>query len=748
VQFVFLFAFIMKISFLMSLMSGVAAQDVFLAKDVQKCDPEEKPTPLQCDNALDKLAWCTALMAYYTEANDYMVVNGPLYKEDLFDKVMHEWDVSHPNDPFPPPDHLDASHPGHSEEDYPLCTQEDCTVTTKDCEPDDDHENEECGCALECTTEYACAPVHAGDHKSKDTLRCIDEADSPIKDAKSTGVCEQSGRFVNHQVCRVAPPSRVSRRRLAPPAAKNWPQVPAEDQATVQQMYYDNREWLDNAVARYEQQYQRNFDPPKTKPLQGTGSNHSQELQARRLQTVSKPKWTADYEPIVDTPWFMMLWSFLDEKEEKLISGFRKFEGAKSVTLWTGDHLGKDPRCEDGVCTGPNPKTTKAGSATFFGKLFDKFTSGSLYPNCGHNVLEVSIWNSASRFFVKQNPQQKLNIIYRQSGFATLTNERKNSKYNFAQNKPRICWNDKNGDHTSDGTILWEEELTAWIGYTADYCDGVRQGIPDGDPAQKKIVAGDITIFVETSAECREKFKDKNIKKANGHDPCVDLAGAGPETQHEECTEDMVKNCECAAAKAIKERILEELTSTKFYDARLPYDKKENPGPFTSSFGFNTYGGTCRDLIKESNIQCKPLSELPDDDTGLCREIQRDSGNVMYKADQPCPEGTDHCLSPQEGPNCMWCVYDMKKCKESHPADEWETACQGTLDLMTTMGVTVQDCKARADEIEAEEAQGPQATMQGVQPSLVLGLVFMGGAAGAGAGAVATYLASRQGGHA
>lgn len=85
----------------------------------------------------------------------------------------------------------------------------------------------------------------------------------------------------------------------------------------------------------------------------------------------------------------------------------------------------------------------------------------------------------------------------------------------------------------------------------------------------------------------------------------------------------------------------------------------------------------------------------------------------------------------------MWCVYDESKCENIFD----KAACDRTKDLMKKMNISQADCRKGIPK-------PTEAVVQGWQPSLVLGLVFAGGAAGAGAGAVATYLASRSSGHA
>merc|ERR1712100_728310 len=127
-------------------------------------------------------------------------------------------------------------------------------------------------------------------------------------------------------------------------------------------------------------------------------------------------------------------------------------------------------------------------------------------------------------------------------------------------------------------------------------------------------------------------------------------------------------------------------------------------------------------------VRCKPISEFPG---RQCHEVQDGAGSRMMPTKDAC--GDQPSCAPDGGPNCMWCIYDDDKCDSVFG----KAACDRTRALMKKMGVS---CKAPDDSDDTKVGT------QGWRPSLVMGLVFMGGAAGAGAGALATYLVSRSSG--
>jgi hypothetical protein len=470
-------------------------------------------------------------------------------------------------------------------------------------------------------------------------------------------------------------PPQVSRRRRAADTY-DVEKVPAD----VQQIYYLTREWLDDSIARYY-----------------TDDTTSTRSHARRLKgTFGAWNVESENEPIVNTPWQRMLWAFLDENDEKLISGFRKFDtGDKPMTLWTGDPA-------------PSPETTKVQEATLFGLLLKKFLKEewSLGANCKHDKFQDAIFESSSRFYVQEHPQQELHIILRQPGYNRLTPPLSSACETAPFSKSCTV-----EDPEQKAAMLWTIELPAWMKHTQDYCDGMNQGIPKSDRAKvlKKTTGGDVTIFVETTQECKDRFNHPELfpNPDSTHDPDVphpcdtytpDGKGGFAEG---ECTEDMVASCSCPAAKAIKDRIEFALDGPTFQ--------------------------SCANMMK---VQCKPMSDLPGDG-GSCDAVQDDAGQRMVWADKSC--GHQKGCEPGRGSNCMWCIYDKKKCLASHFS---KADCDATQSLMDKMGVSCEPPEGSSE-----------AVMQGWRPSLVLGLVFAGGAAGAGAGAAATYLASRPAAH-
>jgi hypothetical protein len=352
--------------------------------------------------------------------------------------------------------------------------------------------------------------------------------------------------------------------------------VPAE-------LFYSFRQMLDDIMVWYDEV----FGPEEFKDIaalvetedkqQPASGTPASQVQNWNCPTPRNPGLPTKTNPIVGTPWNQLLFSYLDADEKKLVSTFDTYP-ALPLTLWSGDPA-------------PDAKQVKIVGGTLFGKLIKKFWPDDVRGVCNYPQWLTPIWAAASDFFVQAHPQPRLDVSYRQS------------QYN------------KQVD-----TIMWNTELCAYIRHTQKHCKVLRNAIPASqfqtvaDTDSGKLAGGDITIFAETTTQCKAREQlDDALDAYLTPGTCDDLGGTP-------CTDP----CQCQTYKDIKDKLDQAL------------------------------GNDCQDIYQ---IKCKNVDEAPgyNEFSGFCCGLQPgDTFNyigkdgVVYRVSgviEICEDGKVHANS-------------------------------------------------------------------------------------------------------
>jgi hypothetical protein len=287
------------------------------------------------------------------------------------------------------------------------------------------------------------------------------------------------------------------------------PQLPPE---VPPSFYYLTKQWLDVVVNRA---FYDNMAKTPPADISSELLEVGQSVSAVFKCTPEDPNCvSAEHMPVVKTPWFKLLFALVHDDGARLISNFEQYPDIP-LTLWSGDPA-------------PAPKEYKVAQATVWGQLLTEFMPrATIKDDCDYKTTVTAIWSAASKYFVEVNPQQKVEIFAKQSGWQKL-----------------------------EKTIFWETEFKAWIEHTTDVCVGLKDSIPEdqrGNIVDWNKAGGDITVYVEDTQTCKNRLGTSGAApEKNTPNPCETYSN---DPSPDYCTDP--SNCE--SCKRIQERIKREL---------------------------------------------------------------------------------------------------------------------------------------------------------------------------------------------